>query len=83
MTITIHWCGEVLEERQGSGTNSASGGNMEEQRGVDKLELKQTRCCGVRPEKSTDGKDNELPGEYHYKCPKCGANPAMIKIIGG
>jgi len=55
---------------------------MEEQRGIDKLECKQTRCCGVQPEKSTEGKPGEGPGEYHYSCPKCGKNPVMIKIVG-
>lgn len=56
---------------------------MEEKRGTDKLEEKQTRCCGVQPEKSTENKPGESPGEYHYRCPKCGADPVVIKIIGG
>jgi len=55
---------------------------MEERRGEDKLECKQTRCCEVQPEKSTEGKKNEKAGEYHYKCPGCGKNPATIKIVG-
>ncbi len=55
---------------------------MEERRGVDDLTKKQTRCCGVQPEKSTEGKPGENKGEYHYKCPGCGKNPAMIKIVG-
>ena len=61
---------------------------MEERRGIDKLECKQTRCCEVQPEKSTGGttleeKPGEKAGEYHYSCPGCGKNPVMIKVVGG
>jgi len=55
---------------------------MEERRGVDKLECKRTRCCDVQPEKSTEGKSGEKAGDYHYRCPECGKNPAMIKVVG-
>ncbi len=60
---------------------------MEERRGVDDLTAKVTRCCEVQPEKSTggttlEGKENEKAGEYHYSCPGCGKNPAMIKVVG-
>lgn len=55
---------------------------MEERRGVDDLTKKQTRCCEVIPEISNEGKPGEKKGEYHYRCPECGASPAMIKIVG-
>lgn len=55
---------------------------MEERRGVDDLTKKRTRCCDVQPEKSTDGKSGEKAGDYHYKCPGCGVNPVMIKMVG-
>jgi hypothetical protein len=46
------------------------------------LQKKRTRCCNVIPEISQENKPNESKNEYHYKCPKCGANPCMVKIAG-
>ena len=45
------------------------------------LTKKRTKCCNVVPEVSTENKPTEKPGEYHYKCPQCGADPVMIRLI--
>lgn len=49
---------------------------------MDDLTKKRTRCCDVVPQKSTENKPGEQPGEHHYKCPKCGQDPVLIKIVG-
>jgi hypothetical protein len=50
--------------------------------GGDNLQKKQTICCKERPIASQENKPTEGINEYHYMCPKCGANPVLVRITG-